>query len=107
MCFISTNFKQIKEAKKGIRTFLLTPPKQVLGLFDSIFGQTVGLWVIWNAGGILKAPFISKPLKFSTCKLWTTGRKHFIVNTMDNKTMPKFDPLNNSYGRQIATGICR
>ena len=107
MCFISRNFKQIKEAKKGIRTFLLTPPKQVLGLFDSIFGQTVGLWVIWNAGGILKAPFISKPLKFSTCKLWTTGRKHFTVNTMDNKTMPKFDPLNNSYGRQIATGICR
>ena len=107
MCFISRNFKQIKEAKKGIRTFLLTPPKQVLGLFDSIFGQTVGLWVIWNAGGILKAPFISKPLKFSTCKLWTTGRKHFTINTMDNKTMPKFDPLNNSYGRQIATGICR
>ena len=107
MCFISRNFKQIKEVKKGIRTFLLTPPKQVLGLFDSIFGQTVGLWVIWNAGGILKAPFISETLKFSTCKLWTTGTKYFTINTMDNKTMPNFDPLNNSYGRQIATGICR
>ena len=104
---ISRNIKQIKEAKKGIRTFLFTLAKQVLGLFDSILGQTVRLWMIWNAGGILKAPFISKPLKFSTCKLWTTGRKHFTVNTMDNKTMPKFDPLNNSYGRQIATGICR
>ena len=104
---ISRNIKQIKEAKKGIRTFLLTLPKQVLGLFDSILGQTVRLWMIWNAGGILRALFISETLKFSTCKLWTTGRKHFTINTMDNKTMPNFDPLNNCYERKIAKGMCR
>ena len=63
---ISRNIKQIKETKKGIRTFLLTLPKQVLGLFESILGQTVRLWMIWNVGGILKAPFIRETLKFST-----------------------------------------
>ena len=104
---ISRNIKQITEAKKGIRTFLLTLAKQVLGLFDGILGQTVGVWMIWNAGGTLKAPFISKTLKFSTCKMWTTGRKQFTRNTMDNKTMLNFIPLNDSYGRQITKGIYR